>query len=87
MEHPHHPHAHGAADSATRPPAPLASAASEPQVAGTVYTCPMHPEIRQDQPGNCPKCGMTLEPVLPSLDDDDNPELRSFTHRFWWTCR
>ncbi len=53
--------------------------------AGTLYTCPMHPEIRQDHPGSCPKCGMTLEPVLPSLDDDDNPELRDFQRRFWWT--
>ena len=52
---------------------------------GTVYTCPMHPEIRQDQPGNCPKCGMTLEPVLPSLDDEANPELADFARRFWWT--
>ena len=53
--------------------------------AGTTYTCPMHPEIRQDHPGNCPKCGMTLEPVVPTLDDDENPELVSFTRRFWWT--
>jgi len=45
----------------------------------------MHPEIRQDHPGNCPKCGMTLEPVVPTLDDDENPELVSFTRRFWWT--
>ncbi len=46
----------------------------------------MHPEIRQDHPGNCPKCGMTLEPLLPALgDDDDNPELRDFQRRFWWT--
>jgi len=53
---------------------------------GTIYTCPMHPEIRQDHPGNCPKCGMTLEPLLPALDDDDeNPELRDFQRRFWWT--
>lgn len=52
----------------------------------TIYTCPMHPEIRQDHPGNCPKCGMTLEPVMPSLDaEDDNTELRDFQHRFWWT--
>jgi P-type Cu+ transporter len=56
-----------------------------PQVAGTVFTCPMHPEIRQDQPGNCPICGMTLEPVMPSLDDEENPELIDFTRRFWWT--
>ncbi len=61
--------------------APAAAAAA----AGTVYTCPMHPEIRQDHPGTCPKCGMTLEPLLPELEDDDNPELRDFQHRFWWT--
>jgi P-type Cu+ transporter len=54
-------------------------------VAGTIYTCPMHPEIRQNHPGNCPKCGMTLEPVIPSLEDEDNPELRDFQRRFWWT--
>ena len=57
----------------------------DPAAAGTVYTCPMHPEIRQDHPGNCPKCGMTLEPVMPSLDDEANPELADFTRRFWWT--
>jgi Cu+-exporting ATPase len=51
---------------------------------GTIYTCPMHPEIRQDHPGNCPKCGMALEPVLPSIDDE-NPELADFQRRFWWT--
>jgi Cu+-exporting ATPase len=45
----------------------------------------MHPEIRQDRPGNCPKCGMSLEPVLPSLDDEENPELIDFSRRFWWT--
>jgi Cu+-exporting ATPase len=56
-----------------------------PAPAGTVYTCPMHPEVRQDHPGNCPKCGMTLEPVMPTLEDDDNPELRDFQRRFWWT--
>ena len=56
-----------------------------PAAAGTIYTCPMHPEVRQDHPGNCPKCGMTLEPVMPTLEDDENPELRDFQHRFWWT--
>ena len=41
-----------------------------------IYTCPMHPEIRQDHPGNCPICGMSLEPLLPDLDEvDENPEL------------
>ncbi len=50
-----------------------------------IYTCPMHPEIRQPGPGTCPKCGMALEPVLPALDDPDEPELRDFSRRFWWT--
>ena len=45
----------------------------------------MHPEVRQDHPGNCPKCGMTLEPVMPSLEDDDNTELKDFQRRFLWT--
>jgi Cu+-exporting ATPase len=75
---------------AVAPHAPLAAApitaALAPEVqAGAVYTCPMHPEIRQDQPGNCPKCGMTLEPVLPDLDEAENPELVDFKHRFWLT--
>ncbi|MDG4952351.1 heavy metal translocating P-type ATPase [Actinobacillus equuli] len=55
-----------------------------PEPAGTIYTCPMHPEIRQDRPGNCPLCGMALEPLMPELDDD-NPELRDFSRRFWYT--
>lgn len=58
---------------------------SEPAQAGTAYTCPMHPEIRQTAPGNCPICGMALEPVMPSLDDEENPELVDFRRRFWWT--
>ena len=52
---------------------------------GTEFTCPMHPEIRQPGPGNCPKCGMTLEPVIPALDEEENPELRDFARRFWWS--
>jgi Cu+-exporting ATPase len=65
------------------PGAPKAEAPPAPQ--GTVYTCPMHPEIRQDHPGTCPKCGMALEPELPALDDGENPELTDFRRRFWWT--
>ena len=45
----------------------------------------MHPEVRQDQPGACPKCGMALEPELPTLDEGDTPELVDFRRRFWWT--
>ncbi|HYM35504.1 MAG TPA: heavy metal-binding domain-containing protein, partial [Steroidobacteraceae bacterium] len=46
----------------------------------------MHPEVVSDQPGNCPKCGMTLEPLLPSSDAvDQNPELKDFSQRFWRT--
>ncbi|MEO6078889.1 MAG: heavy metal translocating P-type ATPase, partial [Steroidobacteraceae bacterium] len=63
------------------PPAQTVAKAST----AATYTCPMHPEIRQDHPGNCPKCGMTLEPVVPTLDNDENPELASFNRRFWWT--
>lgn len=46
-----------------------------------MYTCPMHPEIRQTGPGNCPICGMALEPEEVSLDEDENPELVDFTRR------
>lgn len=69
------------------PHVPRPSAAPpDPPPADTVYTCPMHPQVRQSGPGHCPKCGMALEPVLPSLDAaDDNPALRDFSRRFWWT--
>jgi Cu+-exporting ATPase len=62
-----------------------ATEASTPAQAGTVYVCPMHPEIRRQQPGTCPKCGMALEPELPSIEDEENPELVDFRRRFWWT--
>src|SRR6185437_2004068 len=50
---------------------------------GTIYTCPMHPEVRQIGPGHCPKCGMALEPELPSADTDEGSELHGLTRRFW----
>ena len=56
-----------------------------PVVAGEIYTCPMHPEVRQDHPGACPKCGMALEPEVPTLDEGENPELRDFQRRFLLT--
>jgi Cu+-exporting ATPase len=70
--HPHHGHGKPA-------PAQLAAAPE-----GSIYTCPMHPEIRQRGPGICPKCGMSLEPVMPT-GDDASPELDDFRRRFWWT--
>ena len=60
-----------------------AKAAPPVAVAGAVWTCPMHPEIRRPGPGSCPICGMALEPESPSLDDAPNPELVDFTRRLW----
>ncbi|HXH43156.1 MAG TPA: heavy metal translocating P-type ATPase [Bradyrhizobium sp.] len=58
--------------------------APEPEMpAGTIYTCPMHPEIRQVGPGSCPICGMALEPEVASLETGPNPELFDMTRRFW----
>jgi Cu+-exporting ATPase len=51
-------------------------------VQGAIYTCPMHPEVQQDHPGDCPKCGMALEPMMPSLDEDDG-EARAMQRRLW----
>lgn len=59
--------------------------AAEPVPAGTLYTCPMHPEIEQEGPGTCPLCGMALEPAMPSLEEGENPELTDFRRRFWWS--
>ena len=57
--------------------------APEPAPPGTQYTCPMHPEIVRDAPGDCPICGMALEPMTAGLDDGPNPELVDFTRRLW----
>ncbi len=56
-----------------------------PASGNTIYTCPMHPEVQQDHPGDCPKCGMALEPktVTAGTDDEENAELRDMTKRFW----
>ncbi|NCP82845.1 MAG: YHS domain-containing protein, partial [Rhodoferax sp.] len=69
----------------TKTPASVASAEPAEVSPGTLYTCPMHPEVQQEHPGNCPKCGMTLEPMLPSLAEEDHTELHDFQRRFWWT--
>lgn len=62
-----------------------ASHSAEPAPTGTLYTCPMHPQIVQEGPGTCPLCGMALEPKMPSLDEGENPELTDFRRRFWWS--
>ena len=65
---------------ALRSTAPVA-----PSAAKSIYTCPMHSEVQQDHPGNCPKCGMTLElkTVTAGTDDEESAELRDMTRRFW----
>jgi Cu+-exporting ATPase len=55
----------------------------EPVIEGAIYTCPMHPEIRQVGPGSCPSCGMALEPEIATADTGPNPELIDMTRRFW----
>jgi Cu+-exporting ATPase len=60
-------------------PKPAPAAASP----GAIYTCPMHPEIEQDHPGSCPKCGMALEPKTVTVEEGPNPELVDMSRRFW----
>jgi Cu+-exporting ATPase len=62
-----------------------AHAPAPPAAPGAVYTCPMHPEVRSEGPGDCPKCGMALEPLLPSLEEGESPELADLRRRFLWT--
>jgi Cu+-exporting ATPase len=50
---------------------------------GTIWTCPMHPQIRQDHSGNCPICGMALEPAMVTAEGGSSPELLDMTRRFW----
>jgi Cu+-exporting ATPase len=73
--HEHHAHATTAAPGAATPGADDAA----------IYTCPMHPQVRQPRPGNCPICGMALEPELPTAGDEPNAEYLDFRRRFWWT--
>jgi P-type Cu+ transporter len=82
-EHHHHHHRHGGDGS--HPPATTPPRTDQGAAGTTVYTCPMHPEIRRNAPGSCPICGMSLEPVIPELEGDDNAELRDFERRFWWS--
>ena len=61
---------------------PVAASPTDPEAE---YTCPMHPEIRQKGPGSCPICGMALERVNVTLDEQPNEELEDMTRRFWWS--
>ncbi len=63
--------------------APKPTLRAEPVAPGTIYTCPMHPQIRQPGPGSCPICGMAIEPEMPTAETGPNPELVDFTRRFW----
>jgi Cu+-exporting ATPase len=62
---------------------PRPAEAERPVPAGTIYTCPMHPQIRQVGPGSCPICGMALEPLVATAETGPNPELVDMTRRFW----
>ena len=62
---------------------PAAKPDASPLPAGTIYVCPMDPEIRQTSPGACPICGMALEPELVTADALPNAELADMTRRFW----
>ncbi|NGO65581.1 copper-translocating P-type ATPase [Rhizobium daejeonense] len=77
-DHSHHDHAHHHDHHADQKPK-----AATPALEGTIYTCPMHPQIRQPQPGNCPICGMTLEPEVTTADTGPSLELIDMTRRFW----
>ncbi len=75
-EHNDHSCCHGHAHEKKVHPAP-------PPGAEVIYTCPMHPEVRQEGPGNCPICGMALEPETITGEEGENPELKDFRRRFW----
>jgi Cu+-exporting ATPase len=78
-DHSHHGHGHQHHQPAVRPAEEAA-----PHVGGQPeYTCPMHPQVRQRGPGNCPICGMALEPVLATAEAGESPELRDMSRRFW----
>ena len=69
-------------------PCPKCGMALEPETpltTRTQWTCPMHPEIVRDGPGSCPICGMALEPMTVTAAEEENPELRDMTRRFWWS--
>jgi P-type Cu+ transporter len=74
---------HDRANRATGVPHGLGAASTPEAPKGVIYTCPMHPQIRQIGPGNCPICGMALEPVSAAAEAGPSPELINMTRRFW----
>lgn len=78
-EHQHHECCHHEGSPEDRRDVQAAARAS----AATEWTCPMHPEVVRDGPGDCPICGMALEPRTVTAEDAENPELTSMRRRFW----
>lgn len=92
MGHEHHHHSEAAEQKTHPDPQPSQASSSRAVDAeqshslpgeGSIYTCPMHPQIRQAGPGNCPICGMTLEPVISTPEEGPSAELVDMTRRFW----
>jgi Cu+-exporting ATPase len=83
--HPSHDHSHHghSGHQHHRPVAKPTEAAPSHAGEQPEYTCPMHPQVRQRGPGNCPICGMALEPVLATAEAGESPELRDMSRRFW----
>ncbi|WP_292958917.1 copper-translocating P-type ATPase [Nitrosomonas sp.] len=83
MAHEHHKHNHEEHSCCHHEGHEKKERSAPPPGVDVIYTCPMHPEIRQEGPGNCPICGMALEPETITGDEGENPELKDFRKRFW----
>ncbi len=83
MEGSHHQHHHEHHHHHAEAPAGAAKAPGPASAGQVEYTCPMHPQVRQMGPGNCPICGMALEPVVATAETGESAELRDMTRRFW----
>ncbi|EJJ26572.1 copper-transporting P-type ATPase [Rhizobium sp. CF142] len=81
--HNHAGHDHRGHDAHHSPPGQPVTLREQGVPDGTIYTCPMHPQIRQIGPGNCPICGMTLEPVVATAETGPSEEYRDMQRRFW----
>lgn len=77
-DHDHHRHGHDAQAARAAEKSPVTD-----QAEGVIFTCPMHPQVRQIGPGNCPICGMALEPEVATAETGPSPELLDMRRRFW----